>query len=81
MARAHRAVTDRIRIIRRLDVTQQACIDATTDDEHGQIPTAIRFRRGDHAAMLLRAHIETSQAEVGKITLHQVHMARQNTTR
>ena len=26
--------------------------------------------------MLLRAHIETSQAEVRKITLHQVHMAR-----
>jgi hypothetical protein len=27
--------------------------------------------------MLLRAHIETSQAEVRKITLHQVHLARQ----
>jgi hypothetical protein len=26
--------------------------------------------------MLLRAHIETSQSEVRKITLHQVHMAR-----
>jgi hypothetical protein len=26
--------------------------------------------------MLLRAHIETSQAEVRKITLHQVHLAR-----
>ena len=30
--------------------------------------------------MLLRAHIETSQAEVRKITLHQVHMARQGGT-
>ena len=28
-------------------------------------------------AMLLRAHIETNQAEVRKITLHQVHLARQ----
>jgi hypothetical protein len=31
--------------------------------------------------MLLRAHIETSQAEVRKITLHQVHMARQEVAR
>jgi hypothetical protein len=28
--------------------------------------------------MLLRAHIETSQAEVRKITLHQVHLARRS---
>jgi len=27
--------------------------------------------------MLLRAHITTSQTEVRKITLHQMHMARQ----
>ena len=37
---------------------------------------AVRAHRGDQAAMLLRAHIETSQAEVRKITLHQMHMAR-----
>jgi DNA-binding GntR family transcriptional regulator len=77
MARVHRDVTDRIRIIRRLDFTKQARIDATYD-EHGQILQAIRAQRGDQAAMLLRAHIETSQAEVRKITLHQVHLARQN---
>lgn len=80
MARVHRDVTDRIRIIRRLDFTRQARIDATYD-EHGQILTAICAKRGDQAAMLLRAHIETSQAEVRKITLHQVHMARQDATR
>ena len=80
MARVHRDVTDRIRIIRRLDFTKQARIDATYD-EHAQIIAAIRAKRGDQAAMLLRAHIETSQAEVRKITLHQVHMARQDTTR
>lgn len=77
MARVHRDVTDRIRIIRRLDFTKKARIDATYD-EHGQILTAIRAKRGDQAAMLLRAHIATSQAEVRKITLHQVHMARQS---
>ena len=76
MARVHRDVTDRIRIIRRLDFTQQPRIDATYD-EHAKILEAIRSRRGDQAAMLLRAHIETSQAEVRKITLHQVHLARQ----
>ena len=76
MARVHRDVTDRIRIIRRLDFTKQARIDATYD-EHAKILKAIQRKRGDQAAMLLRAHIETSQAEVRKITLQQVHMARQ----
>jgi len=75
MARVHRDLTERIRIIRRLDFTQQPRIDATYE-EHGKILKAIRGHRGDQAAMLLRAHIETSQAEVRKITLHQVHMAR-----
>ncbi|MBI5279997.1 MAG: GntR family transcriptional regulator [Burkholderiales bacterium] len=75
MARVHRDVTDRIRIIRRLDFTKQARID-TTYEEHAKILRAIQRKRGDQAAMLLRAHIETSQAEVRKITLHQVHLAR-----
>ena len=76
MARVHREVTDRIRIIRRLDFTQQLRIDATYD-EHAKILKAVQRKRGDQAAMLMRAHIETSQAEVRKITLHQVHLARQ----
>lgn len=75
MAKVHRDVTERIRIIRRLDFTKQARIDATYD-EHAKILKAIQRKRGDQAAMLLRAHIETSQAEVRKITLHQVHLAR-----
>ncbi|WP_342620992.1 GntR family transcriptional regulator [Rhodoferax sp. GW822-FHT02A01] len=76
IARVHREVTDRIRIIRRLDFTKQARIDATYD-EHAKILKLIQRKRGDQAAMLLRAHIETSQSEVRKITLHQVFMARQ----
>ncbi len=76
MARVHQDVTDRIRIIRRLDFTKQARIDATYE-EHAKILRAIQRKRGDQAAMLLHAHIETSQMEVRKITLHQVHMARQ----
>lgn len=75
MARVHRDVTERIRIIRRLDFTQQARI-AATYDEHARILRAIERKRGDAAAMLLRAHIGASQAEVRKITLHQVYLAR-----
>jgi DNA-binding GntR family transcriptional regulator len=69
-------VTDRIRIIRRLDFTKQARIDATYD-EHAKILKAIQRKRADQASMMLRAHSETSQSEVRKITLHQVFMARQ----
>ena len=76
MARVHRDVTDRIRIIRRLDFIKQPRIDATYD-EHAKILKAVSQKRGDQATLLLRAHIETSQAEVRKITLHQMHLARQ----
>ena len=75
MARVHSDVTDRIRVIRRLDFTKQPRIDATYE-EHGKILQAIQHQRGDQAALLLRAHIQTSQAEVRKITLHQVYQAR-----
>ncbi|MBI2744205.1 MAG: GntR family transcriptional regulator [Burkholderiales bacterium] len=75
MTRVHRDVTERIRIIRRLDFTKQARIDATYE-EHAKILRAIQRKRSDPAMMLLRAHIQTSQSEVRKITLHQVHLAR-----
>lgn len=75
MARVHQEVTERIRIIRRLDFTQAQRITATYD-EHAQILKAILAKRADQASMLLRAHIGSSQAEVRKITLHQVHLAR-----
>ncbi len=77
MARVHRDVTERIRIIRRLDFTQQARITATYD-EHSKILKAILGGRADTATLLLRTHIQASQAEVRKITLHQVHMARRD---
>ena len=75
MARVHRDVTERIHILRRLDFTKPVRIDATYD-EHAKILRAVQRCRADQAALLLRAHIETSQAEVRKITLHQVHKAR-----
>ena len=74
-ARVHRDVTDRIRIIRRLDFTKLPRIEATYA-EHAQILRAIHAQRGDEACRLLGAHIGASQAEVRKITLHQIHLAR-----
>jgi len=68
LTRVHRDVTERIRIVRRLDFTQPARIDATYA-EHGKILRAVMQRKADAAALLLRAHIDHSKAEVRKITL------------
>jgi DNA-binding GntR family transcriptional regulator len=76
MARVHHDVTERIRIIRRLDFLKQMRIDATYD-EHAKILRAILARKADRVELLLRAHIQSSQVEVRKITLHQVFLARQ----
>ena len=73
--RCHREVTERIRILRRLDFTEPDRI-AATYQEHGQILRAIVRRRADQAVLLLRTHIETSKAEVRKISLHQLYAAR-----
>ena len=75
MSRVHSDVTERIRIIRQLDFTKRPRIDATYE-EHGKILKAIRAKRADQAVMLLKSHIQSSQMEVRKITLHQVFMAR-----
>ncbi len=77
MTRIHREITERIRIVRRLDFTQVMRI-AATYEEHAKILNAIRSKRADIASMLLRAHIGNSQSEVRKITLHQIHLARQS---
>ena len=73
--RCHRDVTERIRILRRLDFTEPERI-AATYQEHSQILRAVLRRRADQAIMLLCAHIETSKAEVRKISLHQLYTAR-----
>lgn len=75
VARCHQEVTERIRIIRRLDFTQTHRIH-TTYEEHAQILHAVLRRRADEANRLLRAHIESSKSEVRKITLHRLAMAR-----
>ncbi len=77
MARIHREVTERLRIIRRIDFTQRSRIEATYQ-EHGKILRTIMKRRIDESQMLLKTHIEASKAEVRKITLHMLHEARLN---
>jgi DNA-binding GntR family transcriptional regulator len=76
MARVHQEVTDRIRIVRRLDFTRPDRVDATYQ-EHAKILRAVIQRKADPALLLIKTHIEQSKAEVRKITLHQLHEARQ----
>ena len=75
MLRVHTEITERIRIVRRLDFTKKQRVNDTYD-EHSQILQAIVKGRSDEAQRLLRAHIEQSKIEVRKITLGMLHEAR-----
>ena len=76
MVRVHWDVTERIRIVRRLDFTRSDRIDATCT-EHAAILRAVLSRELHTAQQLPQAPIEHSKAEVRKITLHMLHQARQ----
>jgi DNA-binding GntR family transcriptional regulator len=76
MARVHLELTEKIRIIRHLDFTKENRI-ATTYEEHGEILRLLARRKEIQVKMLLKSHIETSKAEVRKITIHMLHTARQ----
>jgi DNA-binding GntR family transcriptional regulator len=80
LARVHWDVTERIRIVRRLDFTRADRIQATYD-EHAKILRQILQRKPAAAQALLKAHIEQSKAEVRKITLATLHEARQHAAR
>jgi DNA-binding GntR family transcriptional regulator len=75
LARIHREIADRIRIVRRLEFTMPERI-AKTYAEHAQILRAVVRRKLDQATMLLRTHIELARAEVRRITLHKLALAR-----
>ena len=75
IASVHRQVTERIRIIRRLDFTYAARV-AATYDEHAAILREIQRQRAEQAVLLLSSHIEESRAEVRKITLHRLQTIR-----
>lgn len=76
MARVHAEVTEKIRIIRRLDFIKEDRI-AATYQEHAQILRKLMERKEAQAGMLLKSHIESSKAEVRKITIHMLYAARQ----
>ena len=75
MARVHQDVTERIRIVRRLDFTRADRIDATYQ-EHAKILRAVIQRKTEQAQLLLKSHIEQSKIEVRNISLHALHTAR-----
>lgn len=80
IARVHWDVTERIRIVRRLDFTRADRIEATYN-EHAKILRAVIQRKADQAQLLLKSHIEQSKAEVRKITLATLHDARRRVDR
>lgn len=75
MLRLHLELTEKIRIIRRLDFLKENRITATYD-EHAKILRLIMRRKSTEAVILLRSHITQSKNEVRKITLHMLHEAR-----
>jgi DNA-binding GntR family transcriptional regulator len=76
MARIHHSLTERLRIVRRIDFTQQNRIEATYD-EHAKILRTIIERRSEDAKSYLKSHIEESKSEVRKITLHMLYEAQE----
>lgn len=74
LARVHGDITERIRIVRRLDFTQPERIERTYE-EHGAILRAVLARKARRAGELLRAHIEASELEVRKISLLRLQLA------
>ena len=76
MARIHHEITERLRIVRRIDFTQSNRIEATYD-EHAKILRTIIERRAEEVKSYLKTHIEASKSEVRKITLHMLYEAQQ----
>lgn len=74
MTRIHREVTDRLRIIRRLDFTRDDRIDATYR-EHAGILDALRAGHATDAAERLASHIRISQKAVRAITMERIREA------
>ncbi|RLM22304.1 GntR family transcriptional regulator [Brenneria alni] len=75
MARVHSQLTEKIRIIRRLDFTREDRI-AATYSEHAGILLAVLQQKTEEAQRILTDHISMSKAEVRKITLHRLQQAR-----
>lgn len=77
MARIHRDITERIRVVRRLEFTHNYRINVTYE-EHGKILQALLRRDALQAKSLLQEHICVSRDEVKNITLHTLQNAKRN---
>ena len=75
LARLHGEISERIRIIRRLDFRKPERIKVTYR-EHAQILRHVLRRQVDSASLLLRSHVAASKTEVRNITLHMLYEAR-----
>ncbi|MDR6444283.1 DNA-binding GntR family transcriptional regulator [Paraburkholderia terricola] len=75
LSAAMQRVTDRIRVVRRLDLVYGDCIDDTYD-EHIAILDAIRHRETARSVALIGRHIEGSRAEVRSLTAERLQRAR-----
>src|SRR5260370_14193476 len=75
LTNAMQRVTDRIRVVRRLDFVYGDCVD-NTYDEHVAILDAIRNGEAERSATLISLHIEGSHAEVRSLTVHRLQSAR-----
>jgi DNA-binding GntR family transcriptional regulator len=74
MLRSFDELTDRIRIIRRLDfISRERILSAYA--EHGEILRAVDARDGVEAERLIRSHIEASRVEIRGITFHRMAVA------
>jgi len=78
IARIHSELTEKIRIIRRLDFTREDRISATYN-EHARILRAVLHQHTEEAQRILTDHIAVSRAEVRKITIHMLQQARLHT--
>lgn len=74
MVRVHVELTEKMRIVRRLDFTRDDRVEATYR-EHACILQAILNQQTEEALHLLTAHISQSKDEVRKITLHRLQQA------
>jgi len=79
MADAFDRLTDRIRIVRRLDFLYGDCLHSTYE-EHAAILDCIAAGDADEAVRRMGEHIDGSHAEVNQITLHRLHSARATST-
>jgi DNA-binding GntR family transcriptional regulator len=75
MAGAFDRITDRIRIVRRLDFVYGDCV-ASTYEEHATLLARIAAGQSAEAVKLMTEHIEGSHAEVNQITLHRLRSMR-----